>query len=86
MSKYIDYLCYNCWIKVSVPFEEFETALCQPCKDFANRAKVLKENIKNSFVENKEMLDRLGSDYDAGGVPYWKNYEERLKYMEDNGI
>jgi hypothetical protein len=69
-----------------VPWEEFETALCQPCKDFFNRAKVLKENIKNSFVENKEMLDRLGSDYDASGVPYWEKYEERLKYMEDNGI
>ena len=32
------------------------------------------------------MLDKLGSDYDAGGVPYWEKYEERLKYMEDNGI
>jgi len=47
---------------------------------------VLKENTKNSFVQNKEMLDRLGSDYDKGGVPYWEKYEERLKYMEDNGI
>lgn len=69
-----------------MPWEEFETALCQPCKDSVNRAEVLKENIKNSFVENKEMLDRLGSDYDASGVPYWEKYEERLKYMEDNGI
>ena len=66
-------------------FEEFETALCQPCKDF-KRLDSLRKKIKSSYVENKEMLDRLGSDYDKGGVPYWEKYEERLKYMEDNGI
>jgi hypothetical protein len=42
------------------------------------------------------VLDVLGSDYDENGVPYWekwedeggpvKDIEERLKYMEDNGI
>jgi hypothetical protein len=68
-----------------VSFEEFETALCQPCKDF-KRLDSLRKKIKSSYVENKEMLDRLGSDYDKGGVPYWEKYEERLKYMEDNGI
>jgi hypothetical protein len=33
-----------------------------------------------------ELLNKLGSDYDKNGIPYWHRYEERLKYMEDNGI
>jgi hypothetical protein len=40
-----------------------------------------KESIKKDPV-----LDKLGSDYDEDGVPYWEKYEERLKYMEENGI
>ena len=50
------------------------------------RTKRLKLSIEAAFKENEEMLDRLGSDYDNDGVPYWEKYEERLKYMEDNGI
>ena len=50
------------------------------------RTKRLKLSIEAAFKENKEMLDKLGSDYDNDGVPYWEKYEERLKYMEDNGI
>jgi len=61
------------------------------------RPKVV-EAIERVFKENKELLERLGSDYDENGVPYWENeggmvtkqhlqdYEERLKYMEENGI
>ena len=47
-------------------------------------------------LETQELLSRLGSDYDEDGIPYWdkwedegspvKDTEERLKYMEDNGI
>ena len=46
--------------------------------------------------ETQELLSKLGSDYDEDGIPYWekwedeggpvKDTEERLKYMEDNGI
>jgi len=50
------------------------------------RSRRLKLSIEAAFKENQEMLDRLGSDYDTDGVPYWEKYEERLKYMEDNGI
>ncbi len=37
------------------------------------------------------VLDVIGSDYDENGVPYWEKWmddpaEERLKYMEENGI
>lgn len=42
------------------------------------------------------VLERLGSDYDENGIAYWEkwedeggpanNTEERLKYMEENGI
>jgi len=61
------------------------------------RPKVV-EAIERVFKENKELLEKLGSDYDENGVPYWENeggiitekhlqdYEERLKYMEENGI
>ena len=44
-------------------------------------------------LETQELLGRLGSDYDEDGIPYWENeggpvkdIEERLKYMEENGI
>jgi hypothetical protein len=44
----------------------------------------LEEILKDR--DTHELLRRLGSDYDKDGVPYWHRYEERLKYMEDNGI
>jgi len=44
-------------------------------------------------LKDDPVLDMLGSDYDEDGVPYWENeggpvkdIEERLKYMEENGI
>ena len=54
--------------------------------DDYERTMRLKLAIDKAFKQNEEMLDRLGSDYDADGVPYWEKYEERLKYMEENGI
>lgn len=30
------------------------------------------EHIKLIAEENKELLERLGSDYDENGVPYWE--------------
>lgn len=50
------------------------------------RSLKVKADIERVFKENEEMLNRLGSDYDNDGVPYWEKYEERLKYMEENGI
>lgn len=55
-------------------------------KEDQDRALKVKAAIERVFKENEEMLDRLGSDYDNDGVLYWEKYEERLKYMEDNGI
>ena len=49
------------------------------------RPKVV-EAIERVFKDNKELLDKLGSDYDENGKAYWEKYEERLKYMEENGI
>ena len=49
-----------------------------------DRPKVV-EAIERVFKENKELLDLL-SDTDEDGVSYWEKYEERLKYMEENGI
>jgi hypothetical protein len=54
--------------------------------DDFDRSMRLKLNIEKAFEDNKELLDRLGSDYDKDGVAYWEKYEERLKYMEENGI
>lgn len=31
----------------------------------------LKTAIDKTFEENKELLERLGSDYDKTGTPYW---------------
>jgi hypothetical protein len=55
-------------------------------KEDQDRALKVKAAIERVFKENEEMLDRLGSDYDNDGASYWEKYEERLKYMEDNGI
>ena len=30
--------------------------------------------IRQAAVENKELLERLGSDYDENGVPYWEKW------------
>jgi hypothetical protein len=54
--------------------------------DDFDRSMRLKLTIEKVFEDNKELLDRLGSDYDKDGVAYWEKYEERLKYMEENGI
>ena len=32
----------------------------------------LKSAIEKAFEENKELLERLGSDYDESGTPYWE--------------
>ena len=58
----------------------------QKSNEDQDRSLKVKAAIERVFKENEEMLDRLGSDYDNDGVPYWEKYEERLKYMEDNGI
>ena len=62
--------------------------------DDFERTMRLKLAIQQAFEENAELLERLGSDYNEDGVPYWENEggpvqgsaEERLKYMEENGI
>lgn len=28
--------------------------------------------IRHMMKNNKELLDRLGSDYDENGIPYWE--------------
>lgn len=57
--------------------------------------------LKSAIEEMLKDIDMSGeewNDYDKDGVPYWENeggivtekhledYEERLKYMEENGI
>ena len=35
-----------------------------------------REAMEESVKDNKEILDALGSDYDADGSPYWKNWDK----------
>lgn len=58
----------------------------QDNQDKEERALKIKQLIEQTLKENEEMLNRLGSDYDVDGTPYWDKYEERLRYMEENGI
>ena len=37
-----------------------------------DRSMRLRYAIEKAFEENAELLDRLGSDYDENGVPYWE--------------
>ena len=62
--------------------------------DDFDRSVRLKLAIQEAFEKNAELIERLGSDYNEDGVPYWENEggpvqdnsEERLKYMEENGV
>jgi hypothetical protein len=49
---------------------------------------IYKVNMKAwaDSIKDDPVLDKLGSDYDENGIPYWDKHEERLKYMEENGI
>ena len=42
--------------------------------DFDNTIRTirLKASINKAFEENKELLEKLGSDYDESGTPYWE--------------
>jgi hypothetical protein len=45
--------------------------------------------LKLAIEEMLKDIDMSGeewNDHDKDGVPYWDKYEERLKYMEENGI
>ena len=35
---------------------------------------------KRIVIQNKEILDMLGSDYDAQGNPYWSKVEQSGEY------
>jgi len=62
------------------------TSVGQDNQDKEGRALKIKQLIEQTLKENEEVLNRLGSDYDVDGTPYWDKYEERLRYMEENGI
>lgn len=40
-----------------------------------DRTMRLKSAIKKAFEKNAELLERLGSDYDENGIPYWEKNE-----------
>jgi hypothetical protein len=42
--------------------------------DFDNTIRTirLKASIDKAFEENKDLLEKLGSDYDENGKPYWE--------------
>lgn len=42
--------------------------------------------IIEETLKNIDMSGEAWDDYDKDGKPYWEKYEERLKYMEENGI
>lgn len=43
--------------------------------DAASYAEGLNIAIKIISEGNKELLERLGSDYDENGIPYWELYD-----------
>ena len=42
------------------------------------------EYAKYMVEKNKEILDKLGSDYDENGVPYWEKWETNGGRKESN--
>jgi hypothetical protein len=43
--------------------------------DAASFAEGLNAAIKIIKEDNKELMKRLGSDYDDQGIPYWEHYD-----------
>lgn len=52
---------------------EYMEDICKICKRSKEdiKAEKLKLNIDKIIDDNAELLERLGSDYDENGVPYW---------------
>lgn len=44
-------------------------------KDF-DREFEISEITKKIALENAELLERLGSDYDENGIPYWEKHND----------
>lgn len=44
-------------------------------EDAESWAEGLSTAIKIIAEDNKELLERLGSDYDEEGIPYWDRYD-----------
>jgi len=56
--------------------------MTNPDRDRSMRLKLaIEEMLKDIDMSGEEWNDR-----DKNGVAYWEKYEERLKYMEENGI
>ena len=41
-----------------------------------NRTTFLEQIVKQVIEENAELLERLGSDYDDNGIPYWEKWHK----------
>jgi len=54
------------------------TTVGEDYQDQSERAIKVKQIIEQTLKENQELLDRLGSDYDSNGVPYWEKYEDKF--------
>jgi hypothetical protein len=55
--------------ELKLKFEEAKKA-----KDFVETINELMEDS-----QNKEILEKLGSDYDENGVPYWDKWEKEIE-------
>lgn len=65
----LDYLLYR-----GSSFDEDGNVLWAK-DDAASYAEGLSTAIKVIEADNKELLERLGSDYDEHGIPYWEHYD-----------
>lgn len=65
----IDYLRYR-----GSSFDEDGNVLWAK-DDAASYAEGLNTAIKIIQADNKELMERLGSDYDEHGIPYWEHYD-----------
>lgn len=45
-------------------------------EDRDERDDYLMSIILESIKKNKDILDKIGSDYDENGVPYWEKWKE----------
>jgi len=65
----VDYLRYR-----GSSFDEAGNVLWAK-DDAASYAEGLNTAIKIIQADNRELLERLGSDYDEHGIPYWEHYD-----------
>lgn len=77
-SEYADYI-YQDNERILKKHLTLDWAIEELRKDREERDEYLLSIIEQSFIDHKNVLDKLGSDYDEDGIPYWEKWDKDEK-------